>query len=63
MPTGYYLHRIRGDRFTKRYPTPTSEACIEWLSYVEQTERKQIQHAHNGGEHKVGYIPVDGYCR
>ena len=65
MPCGHYLRRKREDGYTKKYPHPCSAVSIQWLSYIEETEQINLQHARNGAEYRVGprKIPVDGYCR
>ena len=64
MPTGIYIRRREGESFKKEYPFPLSAVSTEWLACIEQEQAVNIQHARNGGEHKIGpnRIPVDGWC-
>ena len=65
MPTGIYIRRRDEESFKKEYPLPLSAVSTEWLAYIEQEDNINIQHARNGGEHKIGpkRVPVDGYCK
>ena len=62
MPCGMPLRRKAPD-FIVQYPTPISKAAGEWLSWLEQRQGLNIQHARNGGEVRLGpkKIPVDGF--
>ncbi|XP_032094416.1 uncharacterized protein LOC116523417 [Thamnophis elegans] len=42
----------------KRYSAP----AIQWLLYIEHTEKLNIQHALKGGEKKVGKYFLDGFA-
>ena len=40
-----------------------SIAAIKWLKWVSHSEEVDIQHAHNGGEVRIGTFYVDGQDR
>ena len=65
MPCGMYVRRRSEEGFKKEYPTPLSNECIQWLTYIEETEKIDIQHAKNGGEFRAGKMRryVDGFCQ
>ena len=62
MPCGMPLRR-RAPDFIIQYPTPISKVACEWLSWVEEEQDIDIQHARNSGEVRIGpkKIAVDGY--
>ena len=64
MPCGMYIRRSADSGFTKQYPTQVSAPSTEWLTYIEEVEKKEILHARNSAEIRLGprKIPVDGYC-
>lgn len=41
-----------------------SKSCVEWLNSIMTVENINIQHAENGGEHKIEKVKrVDGFCK
>ena len=40
----------------------TSRKAQLWLKYLAETQKINIKHAKNGGEHKIPPYRVDGYC-
>ena len=59
MPTGWYTVQNEADGYKKheRY----SDQSIKWLDHLMKTKNIHIQHAENGGEHRIGNYIVDGY--
>ncbi len=40
-----------------------SKIAIRWLNHIATKLKIHIQHAKNGGEHKIGPYKADGYCQ
>eukprot|EP00116_Pleurobrachia_bachei_P001169 sb/3461431/ len=62
MPCGMFLRR-RAPDFILEYPTYTSKVAIQWLSWVEEDQGIEIQHAKNSGTNTGAskFIAVEPY--
>jgi G:T-mismatch repair DNA endonuclease (very short patch repair protein) len=64
MPTGYPGRRKSEEGFQPRSPKGFSKVAHGWLQHEAIKHKRDIRHAFNGGEVRIGLhsLPVDGYC-
>ena len=59
MPCSYYVKRKAESNFIKE--EYFNKPSIEWLDYIAQRDRLDIQHAHNVGEKRIGCYLVEAF--
>ena len=46
----------------RQWKIKQSNVAVTWLSYISEKEDLYIQHVRNGGEKRVEFYSLDGYC-
>ena len=63
MPTEHPIIRRKENDFQPEIKYIFGQKAREWLEWVQFTKKIQLQHQHNGKEHRVGKrnLPLDGW--
>ena len=62
MPTGWYVRRREENGFRPQQAQPYGQMAIQWLTRESERTGCTIRHQGNGGEKRIGKLPVDGWC-